>query len=394
MLGLLVEAKALGIILDNPSYKSQFLKISKTAEAVIACRVSPSQKADVVRLIKNDDPEIITLSIGDGANDVSMIREAHIGIGLYGNEGMSAVQSSDFALGEFKYLWRLLMHHGRLCYLRNAECILYFFYKNLVLTVPHLYFAFTNGFSGMTIFDDNYISFYNLFFTSWPLVIRALFEQDINYVLEGDDVKKLYPALYYIGAKQQLFTWNNYMYQNLIGIAHSLIICLVPIAIFQDNNVLLPNGQNVDIWTLSLTSFTCLYTVVTMKLVTQTKWWTSVSFFFYSIMSVCVYIGYVWFSDWWSVSKVQKIVGITHNSPLFWLTIVLIGGSTYVVDVFIEYYRFTYHKNGSDYARGFLQDKFGGGWLQESLQSAAKTISKGEFDAIEAFMKPIHDHHR
>ena len=202
MLGLLVEAKALGIILENPTFNSQFLRISKTAEAVICCRVSPSQKADVVRLIKNDDPEIITLSIGDGANDVSMIREAHIGIGLYGNEGMSAVQSSDFALGEFKYLWRLLMHHGRLCYLRNAECILYFFYKNLVLTIPHMYFAFMNGFSGMTIFDDNYISFYNLFFTSWPLVIRALFEQDINYVLEGDDVKKLYPSLYYIGAKQ------------------------------------------------------------------------------------------------------------------------------------------------------------------------------------------------
>jgi len=124
------------------------LKIAKTAEAVICCRVSPGQKADVVRLIKNDDPEIISLSIGDGANDVSMIREAHIGVGLFGNEGMSAVQSSDFALGEFKFLWKLLMHHGRLNYIRNAELVLYFFYKNLVLTAPHIYFAALNGFSG------------------------------------------------------------------------------------------------------------------------------------------------------------------------------------------------------------------------------------------------------
>jgi P-type E1-E2 ATPase len=91
MLGLLVEADALNIIMTNRDFKATFLKISKTAEAVICCRVSPSQKADVVRLIKEDDPQIITLSIGDGANDVSMIREAHIGIGLYGNEGMSAV---------------------------------------------------------------------------------------------------------------------------------------------------------------------------------------------------------------------------------------------------------------------------------------------------------------
>ena len=101
MLGLLVEASALGIILEDPKFKANFIKISKTAEAVICCRVSPGQKAEVVRLIKEDDEETITLAIGDGANDVSMIREAHIGVGLFGNEGMSAVNSSDFALGEF-----------------------------------------------------------------------------------------------------------------------------------------------------------------------------------------------------------------------------------------------------------------------------------------------------
>lgn len=91
MKGILIEASALAIILEEADYKKYFLKIAKTCEAVICCRVSPGQKAQVVRLIKNDDPEIITLAIGDGANDVSMIREAHIGIGLYGNEGMSAV---------------------------------------------------------------------------------------------------------------------------------------------------------------------------------------------------------------------------------------------------------------------------------------------------------------
>lgn len=164
-----------------------------------------------MRLIKQDDPDIITLAIGDGANDVSMIREAHIGVGLYGNEGMRAVQSSDFALGEFKFLWRLLMHHGRLCYLRNAELILYFFYKNLVLTIPHIYFGYQNGFSGQTVYDDFFISFYNLFFTSWPLVIKATFEQDVNYQLEGMQVRKLYPKLYYIGSKNTIYNWKNYL---------------------------------------------------------------------------------------------------------------------------------------------------------------------------------------
>jgi P-type E1-E2 ATPase len=131
-----VEANALKLILSNALYKKYFIKIAKSCEAVICCRVSPSQKADVVRLIKSDDELAITLAIGDGANDVSMIMEAHIGVGLYGNEGMRAVQSGDFALAEFRFLWRLLLVHGRWNYLRNAELILYFFYKNIVFTLP------------------------------------------------------------------------------------------------------------------------------------------------------------------------------------------------------------------------------------------------------------------
>ena len=105
---MIIEANALAIIFADFVFKVQFLRISKTCEAVVCCRVSPSQKADVVRLIKDDDKDAITLAIGDGANDVSMIKEAHVGIGLYGNEGMRAAQTADFALGEFRFLWRLV----------------------------------------------------------------------------------------------------------------------------------------------------------------------------------------------------------------------------------------------------------------------------------------------
>ena len=134
----------------------------------------------MVRLIKQDDDQAVTLSIGDGANDVSMILEAHIGVGLYGNEGMRAVQSGDFALGEFQFLWRLLLVHGRLSYLRNAELILYFFYKNLVFTIPQFMYAYINGYSGQSIYSDYYITLYNLIFTAWPLCARGLWDQDVS----------------------------------------------------------------------------------------------------------------------------------------------------------------------------------------------------------------------
>lgn len=89
--GMIVEATALTKILSEPVLKLRFVELAKTCDAVICCRVSPGQKADVIKLVKTNDSRVITAAIGDGANDVSMIREAHIGIGLYGNEGMRAV---------------------------------------------------------------------------------------------------------------------------------------------------------------------------------------------------------------------------------------------------------------------------------------------------------------
>jgi len=97
---LIIEANALKYIINNDylDTKLWFLKMSRTMQAVICARVSPSQKADVVKMMKQDDPSIITLAIGDGANDVSMILQADIGIGMFGKEGNRAVDTSDFAI--------------------------------------------------------------------------------------------------------------------------------------------------------------------------------------------------------------------------------------------------------------------------------------------------------
>ena len=133
--GILVDEKALLTIEEEDvEIKNIFLDIAKDAVAVICCRVSPLQKSQVVKMMKNYNPNSKTLAIGDGGNDVSMIMEAHIGVGIYGEEGLRAVQNSDYAIGEFRFLHELLFYHGRTNYIRNAQCILYFFYKNFVFT--------------------------------------------------------------------------------------------------------------------------------------------------------------------------------------------------------------------------------------------------------------------
>ncbi len=122
-----------------------------------------------------------TLSIGDGANDVSMIREAHIGVGIYGKEGSQAARCADFAMGQFKYLKKLLLIHGRLSYKRVSNFILYYFYKNVILVFTEVYFAFFNGFSGQVFFADWLPMLYNVLWTSWPPLISFALDKVATY---------------------------------------------------------------------------------------------------------------------------------------------------------------------------------------------------------------------
>ena len=113
---------------------------------MICCRVTPLQKAMVVELIKKNK-SAVTLAIGDGANDVSMIKTAHIGVGISGQEGLQAVLASDYSIGQFRFLERLLLVHGRWSYYRMSKFLRYFFYKNFAFTLCHIWFAFFCGFS-------------------------------------------------------------------------------------------------------------------------------------------------------------------------------------------------------------------------------------------------------
>ena len=129
-----------------------------SGKSVICCRVTPLQKAMVVELVKKSK-EAVTLAIGDGANDVSMIKTAHIGVGISGQEGLQAVLASDYSIGQFRFLERLLMVHGRWSYYRMSKFLRYFFYKNFAFTLCHIWFAFFCGFSAQVIYSFNNYSF-------------------------------------------------------------------------------------------------------------------------------------------------------------------------------------------------------------------------------------------
>jgi magnesium-transporting ATPase (P-type) len=140
------EFVEIAFVMDGPSFKyfdegnkrqrKALISIGKASRSVIACRLTPLQKQQLVALVKNDTvPKATTLSIGDGANDVSMIREADVGVGIFGKEGRQAANNADFAIGQFKYLRRLLFIHGRYNYSRQSRVFLYSMHKNMVITL-------------------------------------------------------------------------------------------------------------------------------------------------------------------------------------------------------------------------------------------------------------------
>ena len=192
---------------------------------------------------------------------------------------MRAVQASDYAIPEFQGLWRLLFVHGRWSYIRISEMILYFFYKNMLFTIPQFYFSFLCAFSGQSIFDDWYITFYNLIFTALPLVVRAILEQDIYYkkretktLIDSKDkydnifqerplIKKYYPALYYIGQHNQIFSANAFYLSVLQGIIHAILIfCVTLYAV--PVSALNQYGYESDIWYFSITMYTAIVMVI------------------------------------------------------------------------------------------------------------------------------------
>ena len=130
---IVIDGDSLRLVLEE-GLRQRFLLLCKKCKAVLCCRVSPAQKAAVVELVKNG-LDVMTLSVGDGANDVAMIQKADIGVGIAGEEGRQAVMSADYAIGQFRFLQRLILVHGRWSYRRMGEAIANFFYKVCELAI-------------------------------------------------------------------------------------------------------------------------------------------------------------------------------------------------------------------------------------------------------------------
>jgi phospholipid-translocating ATPase len=200
---IVIDGDSLKLVLDE-QLRQKFLLLCKQCKSVLCCRVSPAQKAAVVSMVKSG-LDVMTLSVGDGANDVAMIQEADVGVGIAGEEGRQAVMSADYAIGQFRFLQRLVLVHGRWSYRRLAETIANFFYKNIVWTFTIFWYQIFCNFDMTYLYDYTYILLFNLAFTSIPVIFMGVLDQDVS-----DKVSLAVPQLYRRGIERLEWTQTKF----------------------------------------------------------------------------------------------------------------------------------------------------------------------------------------
>uniref|UniRef100_A0A7M4FB48 Phospholipid-transporting ATPase n=1 Tax=Crocodylus porosus TaxID=8502 RepID=A0A7M4FB48_CROPO len=253
--------------------EKEFLEVAFMCKTVLCCRVTPLQKSQVVELVRKYR-KAVTLAIGDGANDINMIKSAHIGVGISGQEGMQAVLASDYSFAQFRYLQRLLLVHGRWSYFRMCKFLCYFFYKNFAFTLVHFWFGFFCGFSAQTVYDQWFITLFNIVYTSLPVLAMGLFDQDVSEQNSMD-----YSKLYEPGQLNLLFNKRKFFICIAYGIYTSFALFFIPYGAFY--NIAGEDGKPIaDYQSFAVTMATSLIIVVSVQIVLDTNYWTAINHFF------------------------------------------------------------------------------------------------------------------
>ncbi|GLI58430.1 hypothetical protein VaNZ11_000135 [Volvox africanus] len=328
---IVIDGKALSYALSK-ELAPLFLRVGARCKAVVCCRVSPLQKAQVTKLVRSKGDT--TLAIGDGANDVGMIQSAHIGVGISGQEGMQAVMSSDFAIAQFRFLVPLLLVHGRYCYKRIARMVLFFFYKNMLFGVTIFVFNAFNNFSGQFVYNDFYMTLFNVVFTALTPVVIGIFDRDVDKAMALK-----YPGLYMQGQRNEYFNFRaivlwliSSLYQTAIIMVFILWGCRSTVSDRAD-------GNPYTMWQTGLLMFTCVVVTVhfqVIQVIDQWTWahhvsiWLSIAVWWFYLMA------YGAFPLSLSSDLYYLFIGISAPSAQYWFFVLLVPTACQLPDFFLR----------------------------------------------------------
>ncbi|KAJ2593864.1 hypothetical protein H4R99_005965 [Coemansia sp. RSA 1722] len=313
---LVIDGVSLSIVMGDAECRAQLLEIAPLFKSVVCCRASPLQKAEVVKLVK-DGLDLVTLAIGDGANDVSMIQTADIGVAISGEEGMQASMASDYTIGRFHFLQNLLLVHGLYDYLRMSEMILSFFYKNVIWAMVPFWYSIFSSFSANVFYDLSYIQLYNVVFTVAPVVILGCVDKPFNY-----KTAMTYVAVYSDGIRNRYFQWWRYYMYVIDGLYQSLVIFFTFYLFTYQSDVQNSNGRT---WGRSdLSTGPTVAVVIAASLCVgfnswQWNWLMAVAITF----SIVVCIAYIGISSAVRYYSLEGVATSVMSTLEFWFGVVI-----------------------------------------------------------------------
>lgn len=283
--GIVLDGSTLEYILKDEATQKMFYDLAIQAKACVCCRLSPRQKRRLIELVREQSPSTITLAIGDGANDVSMIQGAQVGIGIRGKEGSQAVQACDIAISQFRFLVPLLFCHGRRAYRRIAVFLCWYVYKHLALIMGDLIWGVQSGFKGDRAYPEWLSASYTVIFTSLSVICTVAFDKDVS-----DEVAMMHPELYVDGPSRAQFNAKVFSGWMFCGVWHGSLAWLLP-------NILLGNQdpESKRFWVSACTSFSLVVYIVSLRLLlvtlTRANLATSLSFLSAAVGFLAVFFG-------------------------------------------------------------------------------------------------------
>ncbi|KAH6832403.1 aminophospholipid ATPase 1 [Perilla frutescens var. hirtella] len=307
-LALIIDGNSLVYILEK-DLEYELFNLATSCKVVLCCRVAPLQKAGIVDMIKSRTDDL-TLAIGDGANDVSMIQMADVGVGICGQEGRQAVMASDFAMGQFRFLKRLLLVHGHWNYQRLGYLILYNFYRNAVFVLMLFWYILCTAFSTTSALTDWSSVFYSVIYTSVPTVVVGILDKDLSH-------KTLlkYPKLYAAGHRQESYNMPLFWITMVDTLWQSLVLFYVPLFTYRESTI--------DIWSMGSLWTIAVVILVNVHLAMDIQRWLFVT---HAAIWGSIIVTYCCMVVLDSIPVFPNYGTIYHlvKSPAYWLSILLI----------------------------------------------------------------------
>lgn len=221
---LIIKGEDLEIVLKF--YPKEFMEIACHCPAVVCCRCSPTQKAEVVRLIQTHTKRRCC-AVGDGGNDVSMIQTADVGIGIVGKEGQQASLAADFSIMQFSHIYRLILLHGRYSYKRSATLSQFIIHRGLIISTMQAIFSSVFYFASVALYQGFLMIGYATIYTMFPV---------FSLVLDKDVSPRLvmrYPELYKL-LKGRSLSFKTFFLWVLISIYQGGVIMYGAMLLFLD----------------------------------------------------------------------------------------------------------------------------------------------------------------